>query len=58
MKTSSIVTAVLLGAVGGMAADMVLRPRQQQPKTSAGRAMQSVTQAVDKATDKAMQQMR
>ena len=48
MKTSSFVSGIVIGAVTGMAADMLLRPKAY-PQTNAGKAMQTVSNAVDGA---------
>jgi len=48
MKTSSFFSGIIIGAVTGMAADMLLRSTNP-PKSGAGKAMQTVTNAVDGA---------
>ena len=57
MKSGSFFSGVLIGAVTGMAADMLLRPKAQ-PKTGAGKAMQSVTNAVDGAAHQMKNSMK
>ncbi len=57
MKTGSFFSGVVIGAVTGMAVDMLLRPKAH-PKTTAGKAMQSVTDAVDTAAERVRQQMQ
>jgi len=57
MKSGSFFSGVLIGAVTGMAADMLLRPKAQ-PKTGAGKAMQSVTNAVDGAAHQVKTNMK
>lgn len=46
MKMAPVVGAMVMGAMAGMAADMLLRPKAK-PTTTAGKAMQSVTDVVD-----------
>ena len=50
MTMGSFVRGMVVGAVAGMAADMLLRPKAR-PKTEAGKALQSVTDAVDNAAN-------
>ena len=57
MKTGPFFGGVLVGAMAGMAVDMLLRPKAH-PKTTAGKAMQSMTDAVDSAADRLREQMR
>ncbi len=57
MKTGSFFSGILIGAVTGMAADMLLRPTTP-PKTGAGKAMQTVTNAVDGAAKSVKNSMK
>ena len=57
MTMGSFVRGMVVGAVAGMAADMLLRPNAR-PKTEAGKALQNVTDAVDSAADSVMRKMR
>ena len=57
MKTSSFVSGIFIGAVTGMAADMLLRPKAY-PQTNAGKAMQTVTNAVDGAAKSVKNSMK
>ena len=56
MTMGSFVRGMVVGAVAGMAADMILRPKAK-PKTEAGKALQNVTDAVDSAADNVMRKM-
>ena len=56
MTMGSFVRGMVVGAVAGMAADMLLRPNAR-PKTEAGKALQNVTDAVDSAADNMMRKM-
>ena len=53
----AVASSPLAGAVAGMAADMILRPKAK-PKTEAGKALQSVTDVVDNAANDVMRKMR
>ena len=57
MKWMSFAGGMALGAVAGLAADMVLRPKAR-PTTEAGKAMQSVSNAVDDMADVVKQHMK
>lgn len=59
MTMGSFVRGMVVGAVAGMAADMILRPKAKaKPKTEAGKALQSVTDVVDNAANDVMRKMR
>lgn len=57
MTMGSFVRGMVVGAVAGMAADMILRPKAK-PKTEAGKALQSVSEVVDNAANDVMRKMR
>lgn len=57
MTMGSFMRGIMVGAVAGMAADMVLRPKAK-PKTEAGKALQSVTDVVDSAANDVMRKMK
>ena len=57
MTMGSFLRGMAVGAVAGIAADMLLRPNAR-PKTEAGNALQSVTDAVDSAASDVMRKMR
>jgi len=50
-------SGVVIGAVTGMAADMLLRPKAH-PKSTAGKAMQSITDMVDDTAATVKRQMK
>ena len=56
MNMGSFVQGMVIGAVAGMAVDMALRPKAK-PKTEAGKALQSVTDAVDNAASDVMRKI-
>ena len=56
MTMGSFLRGMAVGAAAGIAADMLLRPNAR-PKTEAGKALQSVTDAVDSAADNVMRKM-
>ena len=57
MTMGSFLRGMAVGAVAGIAVDMLLRPNAR-PKTEAGKALQSVTDAVDSAASDVMRKMR
>ena len=57
MTMGSFLRGMAVGAAVGIAADMLLRPNAR-PKTEAGKALQSVTDAVDNAASDVMRKMR
>ena len=57
MTMGSFVRGMVVGAVAGMAADMILRPKAK-PKTEAGKALQSVSEVVDNAANDVVRKMR
>ena len=57
MTMGSFVRGMVVGAVAGMAADMLLRPKAH-PKTPAGKAAQSVSDAMDQVADTARHYMK
>ena len=57
MTMGSFLRGMAVGAVAGIAADMLLRPNAR-PKTEVGKALQSVTDAVDSAASDVMRKMR
>ena len=57
MTMGSFVRGMVVGAVAGMAADMILRPKAK-PKTEAGKALQSVSEVVDNAANDGVRNMR
>ena len=57
MTMGSFLRGMAVGAVAGIVADMLLRPNAR-PKTEAGKALQSVTDAVDSAASDVMRKMR
>ena len=56
MTMGSFVRGMVVGAVAGMAADMILRPKAK-PKTEAGKALQSVSEVVDNAANDVVRKM-
>ena len=57
MTMGSFVRGMVVGAVAGMAADMILRPKAK-PKTEASKALQSVSEVVDNAANDVVRKMR
>ena len=57
MKWMSFAGGMALGAMAGMAADMMLRPKAR-PTTEAGKAAQSVSNAMDDVADVVRQHMK
>ena len=57
MTMGSFVRGMVVGAVAGMAADMILRPKAK-PKTEAGKALQSVTDVVDSTANEVMRKIK
>lgn len=49
-------SGMMVGAITGMAADMLLRPKAK-PKSTAGKAMQSITDVVDDTANTVKRQM-
>ena len=57
MKLGAFTGGMLLGTAAGMAADMLLRPKAR-PTTEAGKAAQSVSNAMDDVADVVRQHMK
>lgn len=57
MTVGSFMRGMVVGAMAGMAVDMVLRPKAK-PKTEAGKALQSVTDVVDSTANEVMRKMK
>ena len=57
MTVGSFMRGMVVGAMAGMAVDMVLRPKAK-PKTEAGKALQSVTDVVDSTANEVMHKIK
>ena len=57
MKWMSFAGGMALGAVAGMAADMMLRPKAR-PTTDAGKAAQAVSNAMEDVADVVKKRMQ
>ena len=53
---NGFLSGMMVGAVTGLAADMLLRPKAK-PKSTAGKAMQSITDVVDDTAQTVKRQM-
>ena len=51
MNTTTFVRGVCIGMVAGVVADMIVNPRPQARKTTVGKAMQRMGNAMDSAMD-------
>ena len=57
MKLTSFLGGAVFGAVAGMAADMLLRPKAR-PTTDAGKAAQAVSNAMEDVADVVKKRMQ
>lgn len=51
MNTATFVRGACVGMVAGVVADMIVNPRPQSRKTTVGKAMQRMGNAMDSAMD-------